>query len=126
MKPSALVLVGVGGALGSITRYLVGSFAAERWGTGWPYGTFLINITGCFAISFFLVLTTERVLVNESWRYFFPTGFVGAYTTFSTFEYETLRLVQSGAWKRALTYMLSSVLVGFAAVVLAAWTARRL
>jgi CrcB protein len=125
MRPGAIFLVGLGGALGSIARYLVGTLVAERWGTDWPYGTFLINISGCFAISFFLIYSTERAAVGEGWRFFFPTGFVGAYTTFSTFEFETLRLIQSGAWKRALSYVLASVLVGFAAVVLAAWAARR-
>jgi CrcB protein len=125
MRLNALMLVAAGGALGAIARYLVGSAVAGRWGTGWPYGTFIINMTGCFAIAFFLTLTTERFTVHEGWRFFFPTGFVGAYTTFSTFEYETLRLVEDGAWRRALSYVLCSVLVGFAAVLAATWAARR-
>lgn len=125
MKLNAILLVGLGGFLGAISRYLVGTAVAARWGTSWPYGTFIINITGCFAIAFFLTLTTERLVLHEGWRFFFPTGFVGAYTTFSTFEYETMRLVQDGAWKRALSYVMLSVLVGFLAVIGAAWTARR-
>ena len=125
MKLGALMLVGAGGFLGAVSRYLVGTAVSHRWGASWPYGTFLINITGCFAIAFFLTLVSERITVSPNWRYFFPTGFVGAYTTFSTFEYETLRLVEDGAWMRALSYVVSSVIVGFVAVLLAAWLARR-
>ena len=125
MKPIPILLVGAGGALGAIARYLIGTAVANRWGTSWPYGTFVINISGCFAIAFFLTLASERYLVHEGWRFFFPTGFVGAYTTFSTFEYETMRLVEDGAWKRALSYVVLSVVVGFFAVLGATWTARR-
>lgn len=126
MKLAPLFLVGAGGALGSIARFLVGNFINARWGTAWPWGTFVINVSGCFAIAFFLTLTTERVTVAEGWRYLFPVGFVGAYTTFSTYEYETLSLTVHGAWARALGYVIASTLVGFAAVAFASWVARRL
>src|SRR5689334_6955536 len=95
MKLSALMLVGIGGFLGAIARFVVGNVVSARWGTSWPYGTFIINITGCFIIAFFLTLTTERVTVHEGWRLLFPVGFVGAYTTFSTYEFETMRLIQT-------------------------------
>ncbi len=68
---------------------------------------------------------TMSFFVHDGWRFLFPIGFVGAYTTFSTYEYETLRLIEGGAWSRALSYVLASTLAGFAAVWLAAWTARR-
>jgi CrcB protein len=125
VRPAALALVGLGGAIGAIARYFVGTVIANRFGTSWPYGTFVINITGCFLIGFFLTYTTERVTVHEAWRFLFPIGFVGAYTTFSTYEYETLRLVESGAWLRALSYVLLSTVVGFAAVLAAVWAARK-
>jgi CrcB protein len=125
VKPTAIALVALGGALGSVARYLVGLGITTRWGSGWPYGTFVINITGSFAIGFFLTLTTERVVIDEGWRFLFPIGFVGAYTTFSTFEYETLRLIEGGAWGRAASYVLGSTVAGFAAVWLAAALARR-
>jgi CrcB protein len=125
MRGWPIVLVGAGGALGAIARWAVGTFAVSRWGNAWPWGTFLINVSGCFFIGFFLTLTSERVIIHEGWRYLFPVGFVGAYTTFSTYEYELFTMVQGGAWLRALSYLVSSTVVGFAAVLLAAWVARR-
>ena len=125
MKLSALMLVGCGGFLGAVARYVVGNQVANRWGATWPYGTFIINVTGCFLIAFFLTLTAERVTVHEAWRFLFPVGFVGAYTTFSTYEYETMRLIETGAWARAASYVVLSTIVGLAAVFSAAWIARR-
>jgi fluoride exporter len=119
------VAVGAGAVLGANLRFVVANWAAARWGADFPYGTFIINITGCFLIAFFLTLTTERVTVHEGWRYLFPIGFVGAYTTFSTYEFETMQLIQTGAWMRAATYVLFSTVAGLAAVFLAAWVARR-
>ncbi len=125
MKLGPLLLVGLGGCLGSIARYAVGMAVARRLGTSWPWGTLLINVTGCFAIGFFLTLTTEKVTVDEGWRLLFPIGFVGAYTTFSTYGYESVRLLEGGAWWRALSYVAASTVVGFGAVALAMWVARR-
>jgi CrcB protein len=121
-----ILLVGTGGALGAIARHLVSTLFLGKLGPGWPWGTFVINVSGCFMIAFFLTLTTERVQIAEAWRYLFPVGFVGAYTTFSTFEYETMRLFQTGAWGRAVSYVLASNFVGYGAVVLGMWTVRRL
>ena len=118
--------VGVGGFFGAIARYLVALAVARRLGTAWPYGTFVINMTGCFAIGFFVTWTSEKVAVHDAWRLLFPIGFVGAYTTFSTYELETARLIADGAWARAASYVLLSTLVGFASVVAAMALARRL
>src|SRR5579884_2495249 len=120
-----MLLVGCGGFAGAIARYAVSYTVSTRLGTAFPWATFLINITGCFAIGFFVTLTNERVVVHEAWKFLFPIGFVGAYTTFSTYAYETLSLVQLGHWKRAAAYVLLSTLVGYAAVWLAVWSARR-
>jgi CrcB protein len=125
MKWSAIGLVGMGSFFGGIARYLVGLGVTARFGTGWPLGTFIINISGCFMIGFFLTLASERMTIHEGWRLLFPIGFVGAYTTFSTYEYETARLIESGAWGKALSYLLASTVAGYAAVVAAFWSARR-
>ena len=108
--------VGLGGALGSIARYVVGLVVYERMGTRFPYGTFVINISGCFVIGLVLTMLDDRLGLSPAWREALAIGFVGAFTTFSTFEYETLRAVQHGQAATALTYVVSSVVLGFAAV----------
>jgi CrcB protein len=125
MKLVPIALVAAGGAIGSVARYLVGVAIQSLAGDRWPWGTFAINVSGCFIIGFFLTLSSERVIIHENWRYLVPIGFVGAYTTFSTYQYETLRLIELGAWIRALAYVLASTIVGFIAVALAANLARR-
>ena len=125
MRLTPLLLVGCGGFAGAVARYLVGVAVARVAGTAFPWATFVINVSGCFLIGFFLTLTTERVTVHEAWRFFLPVGFIGSYTTFSTYEWEILKLGEDAAWGRALGYVLASTLAGFAAVWLAAWTARR-
>ncbi len=125
-RASAILLVGLGGSLGAIARYLVGELIGARLGTGWPWGTFFINVTGCFLIAFFLSFATGRAGLAEGWRYLFPIGFVGAYTTFSTYAWETVRLGQTGAWARAAVYVLASTALGWAAVLVGIVAARRL
>jgi CrcB protein len=86
-----------------------------------------INLTGCFFIALFLTAATERVpSLNGGWRYLFPIGFVGAYTTFSTYEYELARLVSLGEVAAAFGYFAASNVVGFGAVLLGSWLARAL
>jgi CrcB protein len=118
-----ILLVALGGALGAVARFLVGVLVARRLGLDWPWGTFFINVSGCFAIGLLLPLFGER---HEAWRLLLPVGFVGAYTTFSTFEYETLRLIEAGAWKSVGSYVLGSNVAGFIAVALGAWLGRRI
>lgn len=108
--------VALGGALGSIARYAVGLWIYERTGTRFPYGTFVVNVSGCFIIGFVLTILDARMGLPPAWREAIPIGFVGAYTTFSTFEFETMRLVQHGHAPSALLYVLLSVVIGYAAV----------
>ena len=126
MNPSHLVLVGVGGFLGAIARYAVSQALQGLLGARWPLGTFVINVTGCFAIGFVLTLIGERVLAHDAWRYLVPIGFIGAYTTFSTYAWEATQLVDEGAWLRAGAYVVLSSAAGFAAVWAASAAARRL
>lgn len=107
--------VGVGGFLGAIARYVIGAYIGSRFGVRFPYGTFVINMTGSFLIGFVLALLA-RTTASAYWRYLIPIGFIGAYTTFSTFEYETLRAVQDGQLVTGLLNVGLSVVVGFAAV----------
>lgn len=108
--------IAVGGALGSVARYWVGSTIAGRLGTKFPYGTFIINLSACIIIGFALTFLGKRVDLNPAWRYLIPVGFVGAYSTFSTYEWETLSTLRSGAFALAAFYALISLFLGLAAV----------
>lgn len=125
-RATPVLLVALGGALGSAARFLVGAGFARRFGTGWPWGTLFINLSGCFLIALFLGAASERYTdINPAWRHLFSTGFVGGYTTFSTFEYETMRLWQLGQPGGALAYVAASNVLGFGAVLLGSWVGRR-
>ncbi len=110
------LLVGLGGFLGANARYVVGGWVAERYGSAFPYGTLVINVTGSFIIGFFLTLVTERFVVHPNWRLFFAIGFLGAYTTFSTFTFESIALLQDQAWVAGLANLGGSLLLGLIAV----------
>ena len=118
------LMVAVGGAVGAITRFWLGAYIGNRMGTRFPYGTFVINVSGSFLIGLILTVLTERGQWSPNWRYLIPVGFIGAYTTFSTFEYETLRSAQDGQLSSALLNILLSVVIGFAAVWLGVIAAR--
>ncbi len=107
--------VGAGGFLGAIARYAVGGWITRRLGLGFPYGTFVINISGCFVLGVLLAVLDARTTLPSALRLAGPVGFVGAYTTFSTFEYETLRTVQQGQGSLALLYVGLSVVCGYVA-----------
>jgi CrcB protein len=110
------LLVGVGGAAGAIARYWVGGFVTQHLGLRFPFGTFAINISGCLLIGFFMHLLTGRAALDLNWLYVVVIGFIGAYTTFSTFEYETLRALQDGQFAMGLLYVGTSIVVGLVAV----------
>jgi len=107
------LLVGVGGFAGAISRYWVGLVVTQRLGLRFPFATFLINVTGCFLVGFFMHLLAERGVLDRHWLYIMVIGFIGAYTTFSTFEYEIMRLMIDGQFGIGLLYVGSSLLVGF-------------
>jgi fluoride exporter len=109
------LLIAAGGALGSLTRYWVGSAIANRMGTRIPYGTFIINVTACIIIGFSLTYLGRRVELSPAWRYLIPIGFIGAYSTFSTYEWETLSQLRSGAFAIAGIYAVGSLILGLAA-----------
>jgi len=110
-----LLIVGFGGFIGANARFLIGEMAQRKWGADFPYGTFIINVTGSFILGLFATLTLSLNWRPE-WRLLVAVGFVGAYTTFSTFEYETLQLIiEGGRYKAALINLLGSVLFGFVA-----------
>ena len=108
--------IAVGGALGSLARYLVGVAVTDRMGSKFPYGTFVINFTACLIIGFSLAFLGRRAELSAAWRFLIPVGFVGAYSTFSTFEWETFSNLQTGAFLTASLYVVLSIVLGLAAV----------
>jgi CrcB protein len=110
------LLIAAGGALGSIARYWVGSTIAGRMGSKFPYGTFVINLTACVIIGFSLTYLGKHIELSPAWRFLIPIGFIGAYSTFSTYEWETLSTLRSGAFALAALYAVGSLIAGLAAV----------
>lgn len=119
-----VLIVAIGGSIGAATRYLVSTWAAERFGSNFPYGTLIVNVVGCFIIGAFMVLVTERVIANPYWRLLVAVGFVGGLTTFSSFGYETLKLVEDAQFQWAAYNILSNFVVGFLATWLGMTIAR--
>ena len=111
------LLIAAGGALGSIARYWVGSAIASRLGTRFPYGTFVINLSACLMIGFAVTFMGKRAGAGMAWRFLIPVGFVGAYSTFSTYEWETFSSLRAGAFSLAALYAIGSLILG----LVAAW-----
>lgn len=107
--------VGIGGFLGAIARYMLGVYIGSRYGVRFPLGTFVINVSGSFLVGLSLTLLA-RTTASAYWRYLIPIGFIGAYTTFSTFEYETLRAIQDGQVMTGVLNVALSLVLGFVAV----------
>lgn len=113
-----ILTIGIGGFFGAIVRYGVSVWIGRQWGRSFPLGTFIINVSGSFLIGLLMSLFTERFMVNPQWRLLFVVGFLGAFTTFSTFEYETGALLRDGEWLIAALNVVLSVIAGFAALKL--------
>lgn len=123
---SKALLVALGGAAGALARYWLGGKINSYWPMPFPLGTFVVNVSGSFIIGFTMALIGERIAVSPSWRLLIAVGFVGAYTTFSTYEYETLKLIEEGNVLSAALNIVLSVILGFAAVWMGSTIARRI
>ena len=118
------LLVGFGGALGSMLRYFMGASLGGRLGVRLPFGTFIINVCACFLIGLTVEYLGHHVGVNPAWRFLIPVGFIGGFSTFSTFEWEAWASISSGAFWIALGYIVLSVVAGLIAVAAGTATAR--
>jgi fluoride exporter len=116
--------IAIGGALGAIARYQVTAAIQSRIPLGFPLGTFLVNVSGCLAMGIVGTLLADRLALNPNWRFAVPIGFIGAYTTFSTFEFETFRAVNDGSWLVGGLNVVVSVVVGYMALWLGVVLAR--
>jgi CrcB protein len=110
------IIVGIGGFVGAIVRYALAVWIGQAWGRAFPLGTFIINVSGSFLIGLLMTLFTERYSFDPAWRLLFVVGFLGAYTTFSTFEYETGKLINDSEWLFAAMNVVLSVTAGFVAL----------
>jgi len=119
------LMVMLGGATGSLARFVLGTAIMNRLGGRFPFGTVIINITGSFLIGFIMTMLTERLNPSPNWRLILVVGFLGGYTTFSSFEWETLGLVRDGGRWLALLNVAGSVVLGYIAVWLGAVTGKR-
>lgn len=110
--------IGLGGFLGANARALVAEWAAQRFGTSFPYGTFIANISGSFVLGMCMVVLAHHDLLTSHVRFFLAVGFLGAYTTFSTYTYESLMLLQDGHVVLAGVKLFGSVAIGLLGVFL--------
>ena len=118
--------ISAGAIIGANLRYLVGLWASQRWGAGFPYGTLLVNVIGCLLIGLFYGLGATRLNITPELRLFFAVGFLGAFTTFSSFGYESISLLRSGDLLLGVLNIAANNLVGLLAVVVGLWLARLL
>jgi CrcB protein len=112
------LLIGVGGFFGAIARYVVDGFVTDRTGGGFPWGTLAVNASGSFILGLLFALTTERSILPADIRGPVMIGFVGAYTTFSTYMLESWNLIESGSYGAAIGNLGGSIVIGLAMVSL--------
>ena len=114
------------GSLGTGTRYLIGLWAEQRLGKNLPYGILIVNVAGCFLIGLVMQLALRTTAISPTLRLVLTTGFMGGLTTYSSFNYDTTRLLQSGAYGAAMFYFLSTIALCFGAGLLGMGAARLL
>lgn len=116
MMTKALLLVGIGGATGSILRYLVSHLSSKIFNYQFPVGTFLVNISGSLLIGILIGLAEKHFTTQTDFKLLFITGFCGGFTTFSAFTAENLQLIQKGQTPVAILYIASSIILGILSV----------
>jgi CrcB protein len=122
---SRFPLILIGGGAGSLARYVAVSAIMSRFGGRFPLGTLAINVTGSFLIGFLMTLLTGRLKVDPAWRLLLVVGFLGGYTTFSSFEWETYSAIHAGGFWTGMLNVVASIMLGYIAVSLGAILARR-
>jgi CrcB protein len=102
------LVISLGAIFGANARYFLSRYAAKILGPVFPYGTLIINVLGSFVVGLFVIWATERVLINPRWRLLVVVGFCGAFTTFSSYAFETVAYFEQGQWQMMLTNILSN------------------
>jgi len=121
-----LVAIAIGGAFGAVARFSLGEWIGDALGTDFPWGILLINVGGSLAIGILFVLLVEQEHLSPIYRSALMVGFLGAFTTFSTFSLQTLALIETGRFLEALTYVLASFVLSLGAVALGVFITRQL
>ena len=116
--------ISAGAVLGANLRYWVGEWAANRFGSGFPYGTLIVNLSGSLLVGFIMTIAAERLSIDPRWRLMLVVGFLGAYTTFSAYTSESYDLVFNGQWLAGLSNLVGSTVMGILAVILGVWLAK--
>lgn len=116
MQYALYSVIALGGALGALGRYGLSTWIANRGNDPFPWGTFVVNILGCFLLGLIYVLGTEKLLINPQVRSMITVGFLGAFTTFSTFSLEMVNLLRNGEVIMAMLYVFGSITVGLIGV----------
>ena len=111
------VMVSLGAIAGANLRYILSRYAAKLLGPVFPYGTLIINLTGSFIVGWFMIWTTERVLVEPRWRLLVVVGFCGGFTTFSSYAFESMAYFEQGQWLLMTTNILANNLLCMAAAI---------
>jgi CrcB protein len=109
--------ISVGAIVGANARYFISRFTSKGFGPAFPYGTLFINVTGSFIVGFFMIWTTQRVIVDPRWRLLVVVGFCGGFTTFSSYAYESMAYVEQGQWGLMLTNVIANNLLCLIAAV---------
>jgi CrcB protein len=121
-----VLLISLGAILGANLRYFLAQYVASAVPSGFPYGTLVINVTGSLILGFFLVLSTDRIILDPRWRLVIAVGFCGGYTTYSSFAYETFALFEQGRWLSSALNILSTNILCLLGVTAGAALARAL
>ena len=121
-----LLWIGLGGFLGANARYFLGRAILERYGATFPWGTFVVNVIGSLLIGVIMELLGERMVVNPAYRLFLVVGFLGGFTTFSAFAFETASLLEVDKFARAGAYVVASNVAAITACIIGMWLVRRL
>ncbi len=121
---NAYAWVALGGILGACSRYAIARFAAKIGGTAFPYGTLFINVSGSLLLGFFMIWSTERAVIDPRWRLLVAIGFCGAFTTFSSYAFESFAYFEQGHWSLFAANVLGNNILCFAAVLVGAALAR--
>jgi len=121
-----LLIVGVAGAAGAIGRYALSGWVYELAGARFPWGTLSVNVLGCFALGYLMHVSLTTTSISPQWRLALGTGFLGAFTTFSTFSYETVREIERGAWGAAGANIALNLALGIPATFAGLILARKL